>query len=669
MTFEELMKDPDFLGLPDGEKHKVLARTDADYSALPLVEQRRVLSSIAGRAPATTQTAYDPVTNVTPQKGYAGALLGEAPAFIGSMIGGTAKTALRRIPYAGLAAAGGEGYHQAYQAITGDPDAPVSLSDSAQRMAEAATLYSAGQAVGEPLGLLGRAIFNKMFKVRPEYVMNDTQAAEQALSPYVESHLRKGPVEKAKLAINQYLPEGAQLNTKQYPGFTLGQQTEDISGAARIENIVESSWFGRDPIKSYKLAQQKGARDLADAKIEELWGAAERLPASRRGEVFVSAFDEAEDTFKTAARQKYAAVDELLSTRNTASTTRQFPLSPMETNNIVDIRAIKQWAAGEAKRASGNKGIGASERGDAFIKKVAALDDYVSFSKAQDIRSGMIAEIRMAEGKDVAKGLAKQATGMFDGAMERAAKTAGNDVYDAWRNANTFYREGKETFNNDFVRKLIDKGRDYPEEIGKAIFKSGDVSKIKMAKSVLRDSPETWRAMQVGHLEDVIARARNRASDVSAKTIFNELKSMGREAYEEGFTAQQRQIIDVLEKAMHYTQKKPQGSGGSMLVQLLQANAIPAVGGALVGYGTLYGEDAQWDKIVPGAALLATPRIAANMMLNPKYHALFLKGMSSEKARAMPALMKLGAAAIEVDNEMKGHRTLIDTIADQAQYR
>jgi hypothetical protein len=624
--------------------------------------------------PATPNNAYNPVTGTTPQQGYSDAFLGEVPAFLGSMIGGTAKTAMRRIPYAGLAAAGGEGFHQAYQAITGDPNSPLSIEDSAKRMAEAATLYGAGQAVGEPLSWLGRTIFNNTLKVRPEYLRTDVAESERALAPYVESQLAKGFIDRQKANINKVLPESMQFNTKQYPGYTLGQQTEDISGAARFENIIESSFRGRDPLKRYKLAQERGAKLLVDDTIDQMWGDIEKLQPSQRGEAFVKAFDKAEDVFQSAAKEKYAKVDEVLSSKTHTITPDQAPGSTPITINkkyFVDISSIQKEAKEIAKKNKQFGGIGSSEAGDSLIKQISELPERdLSFAEAAELRSRLLKQASQMDGKDVAKGWAKNFAKKVDTVMDESAASVSPEAQKLWRDANKFYKEGKEVYDNEFIHQLIKRGEMYPADVSKAIF--SDVNKIKMAKEVLKDSPETWKALQVGRLEDVIRQAQNRNADVSARSVFGQIKGIGKEAWEEGFTAEQRNMMNMLETALHYTQKKPQGSGGSMLIQLLQANAIPAVGGALIGsagYGSYQGKDFDWEKFIPGAAMLASPRIFANMLLDPKYHTLFLKGMSSERARAMPALTKLVAAAIEVNSKMKENKTLVDTIAEQAQYR
>ena len=50
----EVLKDPDFLGLPTEEQRKVLSEIDAGYRTLPAQEQLRVLGSLGVRAPRIT---------------------------------------------------------------------------------------------------------------------------------------------------------------------------------------------------------------------------------------------------------------------------------------------------------------------------------------------------------------------------------------------------------------------------------------------------------------------------------------------------------------------------------------------------------------------------------------------------------------------------------------
>lgn len=72
MTFDEVVRDKDFQGLPFGERRKVLAEIDQDYAGLPDAEQNKVLVQLKsepfwGGAKPQMQPAHTPGARVMPE--------------------------------------------------------------------------------------------------------------------------------------------------------------------------------------------------------------------------------------------------------------------------------------------------------------------------------------------------------------------------------------------------------------------------------------------------------------------------------------------------------------------------------------------------------------------------------------------------------------------------
>lgn len=65
MEYSEVIKDPDFLGLPDIEKAKVLRHVDSDYAGLPENEQMRVIEMLNTPAQAPMPTGVQPTGAVS----------------------------------------------------------------------------------------------------------------------------------------------------------------------------------------------------------------------------------------------------------------------------------------------------------------------------------------------------------------------------------------------------------------------------------------------------------------------------------------------------------------------------------------------------------------------------------------------------------------------------
>jgi hypothetical protein len=89
----------------------------------------------------------------------------------------------------------------------------------------------------------------------------------------------------------------------------------------------------------------------------------------------------------------------------------------------------------------------------ADMKELPAM----SFEKAHQLRSDLLAKARGWEGGINSKEnleVADRAIKSIDQEMSRAAKSAGEDVYTAWRNLNSAYKDGKVIFESDLVTGL-----------------------------------------------------------------------------------------------------------------------------------------------------------------------------------------------------------------------
>lgn len=625
---------------------------------------------------ANPQQAFNPVGDTKPLPGFTDVALGDVPAFLGSNISMLGNTWKSRVPLAAVGAAGLEGYHQAYQAITGDPDAPPSMLESAKRMANVAGAYGMGQAGGEVLMPLARKMWPH---VQDKFKLPGLESAEAQMRTYMEPYLEKGMGERVMDWTRSKLPQSMQWEQYSKPGFLLAQKTDPLSGVSQMEQMVGASFTGKGPLAKFKWAQEKGLKDWNDELSSKIWNGVTKLEPSEQGKVFAQAFEVAEKKFYDDSKVLYDALDRAVAGKTVPiqQTTTSPILSqagvPLQTtktvqsDKIVDIRPLKDWIQNEVlPKVQIRGGLGQSEKGDALVKKIAGLEDYASFSGAHEIRSGLIAEIRMLEGKDSAYGLAKKATELVDGSMEVAAKKAGGGVYSAWRQADSFYRQGKQIYHNDFIRSLVEKGENQSELVGKALFQNGEITQVRAAKEVLKNNPQAWQNLKAGYLEGLIENARSVSTDPTlvGKTLSKQLKNMGVESLREIFTVPELLMIQNFEKAALATQSKTPGTGGSMLIQLMQGGAVgSAISGAVFKEPGL---------VMSGLGLLGAPRVIANMMVNPKWHHLFMQGLSADKARAVPAITKLAAGAVEVDRklkEMESDRKLQQQIADQAQYR
>lgn len=579
-----------------------------DYSKIPtedlLALQTGKLESVS------TETLRLLQSQATPEAQPESSWLEDVPSIVGGLLGGAAKTLAGRTGLSGLLAGGGEAAHQIYQHATGSPDAPQTSTDAATRIAVPLGEQSLGNIVGE--GVV-RGAAKIIPKVLPEYRIPGLKEAEEAIRPYME----------------KYLPKGM-LSKKGGPGFTISQKTDPASSAAKMENIIESSFFGGTPIKKFKFAQARAVDDYAADVTDKIWKGIEKLPPSEQGAVFTRAFDIADEVFKTTSRVKYKEVDGLVGAES------------------VNITKLKEWAGVLNEKNAQMAGVGASDAGDTLISKITNLPDRMTFANAAELRSRLLKEESSLLDNDKARGIAKKLAGFVDESMESTAKNLSPEAKEAWREANLFYKTGKEKFDNEFMYRLIRKGKDQPELVGKSIFQNGEITQIRKAKEILKDEPKTWQAMKAGYWEDIMGKSINPEGKIVGTNLHNSLKKMGDETMKEIFTPKERVIIESFKRALLTSQKQTTGGGGSMLIQLMQA---PALGAAITGWGMLQQEP---ETIIGGLTVLATPRILGKMLVSPKYQSLFLNGLSTQKPIAMPAIAKLIAGALEMSREKTG---------------
>ena len=589
----------------------------------------------------------------------------EMPATIGSLIGGFfANTMRQRVPAAGILAGGGEAYHQIYQHLKGDPNAPQTSEEAATRIAKLAGLEAAGQLGGE---MLVRGAGKLIPHVQERFMVPDMTGSEPVLRNFMEPYLQKGLTERAYDALAPYTQKlGFEAIEK--PGYSIAQKASERSGAHRMEQIVEHSFFGAAPIQEFKGAQQKAISNWSSALVNKFTKQANLTPPGERGKMFIEAFDVAEQTFKDAAKAKYQAVDAAIEGAEVTQTVRKtssildasgtpFTYDVTETSNkIVDLTPFKKWVEAETKENAKFAGIASAQRGDTLISKASNLPDRMSFADSAELRSRIIQELRNAEGKPVAYADIAKVTRHIDTAMEKSAIQLGGDAEKVWREANSFYKQGKKQFDDEFLSGLISKGKEQHnlESIGSGLFMRGGVEQIRVAKKLLANDPQTLQAMKAGWLSDVLTVA-TKPDGLKGNALYNVLKRVGDEKLGEIMKPGELMMLKQLSEAAIKTQKLGSGGGGSILIQLIQATPLVKVTQTLATLG-LAGGGAYFDspEALAGAVMvLATPRILGNMLVNPKYHNLFYKGLSTQKPRAIPAIIKLAAQAVKIKSQQE----------------
>jgi hypothetical protein len=229
--------------------------------------------------------------------------------------------------------------------------------------------------------------------------------------------------------------------------------------------------------------------------------------------------------------------------------------------------------------------------------------------------------------------LEKEITGL----LENAAVSP--EAKKAFFEANKFYREGLQDFNDTIITKLTEKR---PDLVFKELVRSGgEVVPIQEALKIIdrRATTPALKAeaeqLKLGLKGELLKKAIGDATELDRQYVrlnANKLEGfLGSNApgakpgkYEditkELFTKQEYNRLLELQNALKFSQGKlVKDSGskpGAMFFQFAQAGAVPAVATAVLTLGAYQGETA---KGVLGASLvLATPSALGKLLTNPK---------------------------------------------------
>jgi hypothetical protein len=327
------------------------------------------------------------------------------------------------------------------------------------------------------------------------------------------------------------------LQEKTGKSFTSAMMTDHFL-LDSLEKMSEKSLFGGQTMQLYKHS----LNDATDSLVDDFLGAMHRdLAPDEVGLLLQGTVNEGKTLFNDSARKLYTDVDRLVD------------------GAVADLRMLKKWFTEEAKESM-LKGVTSRQMGDALIESIERLPDSVTFAQAQKLRSELWRELSKAElSRDYAAGLAKKALALTDNAMERAAQGRSEEALKAWRFANRYYREGKELFNNKFIRQLAVKD---PELLAAYVFQKKRLSNIRRVKNILKDSPETWASLKSSFAERIISDAtQNKTGDLIGASLKAQYKKYGDDVMKEVWTPAEYNFFKNIAEAKAIIQKDIGGGG------------------------------------------------------------------------------------------------------------
>jgi len=229
------------------------------------------------------------------------------------------------------------------------------------------------------------------------------------------------------------------------------------------------------------------------------------------------------------------------------------------------------------------------------------------------------------------------------GVAKADPRTVGQQAVDRWRTANTFYREGQESFNNTMLRRLVKKARDEgtgPSTLAPAIFKPGNVDVVKR---VFRSADENTRKHLRGFfMEHLLQKSTDTGGIIQGRKLINNLvgkpNSFGDPMLHEILSPSQVADLKAFGEALDLTQQKGSGSG-SMLIQFTQAGMVGAM---FMG-----------EMNTAAATTLIAPAVLAKIMTKPWGQRLVTDAVlkSGDPTKFTGAMARLIAAAARIRKE------------------
>ena len=540
----------------------------------------------------------------------------------------------------------GETGQQAYQALTDSPYAPENLSESMQRVFEAGgeeALYDlVGSTLFKGIGLAWKA-------VRPK----PTKGIEE---------------------IQQVLgTHGGRLSAA---------QMTDNSIIQTIEGLSEAAWGGRR-LRELRAMNDEAIKRYTGEYVSSIADQATRdLTDEGLGRLFINTVEGGRSAHSVTAEAMYSGLDDLFRTQ-----TRRIPRYTEKATGLVDeagkpitrvetklvTQRVKPVGTGKIKRVTKQimdiqEEIGGATLGDyggTVIKKIDSMGDSITFRAAQELRSGLLANIRTLEGQ-VGEANTKRVFGLMsdaiDESIEIAAKKSKNpELIESWRQANNFWKKGKTLMNNEFISKLMNKN---PEAIGDTVFSIGNVTQIKEARRALRAAAKytkgtpdevsfskTWKRMQKGYLQNLIGKVSDpQTGELSIRKLRSHFVkgTPQNRTLNNAFTKEQRNSLEFFVKAAETAQKRPEGAG-TFMVTVGQAGLVLAAVGA-VG-GEVFGMEEIPTKEL--ATFTLSPMVMARLLTNPKTARLIARGINMKTGgqQAGAVLAKIMAAASDIGED------------------
>ncbi|TAK97752.1 MAG: hypothetical protein EPO08_20835 [Rhodospirillaceae bacterium] len=448
-------------------------------------------------------------------------------------------TAGLSIPVGGIIGAGvggalGKGVQEEEKAATGYYD--KSLDELKSSLESEAGWSAAGEGAGRVLLGVGRATRHfptflgdqtaESNKLTEEALQRGFKPPIAAAAPgatktqytqaYIEKVIGNHRELKNAVAIDNQLK--GSLKSIGFDDAQADKAMQDI-----LTGKIDSRAYGEqvaNKVKTYVDDQEKAINSLSKdmdkilstqfSHIEKNIGSA----TGNAGDLIKTDIETARTTFSQTAGQLYGRVDAIVG---------DAPLVPTERIKLQAQSVLDKLPKvnGETVTLPGAEGVAA------YLQKMTQLDEKVTFSQAQILRSqfnqlGLATDLTPGIDKRLFRDLASS----VDGSFNDVQSTMGSYGADALRKADDFYRENIKKFKNVMATRLTReagmRGAVAPEDVISYVAKPGYASRLSYIMKMT--SPETQAAIRSEDFSQVIKKTTNPVTgEINGKALLKQV--------------------------------------------------------------------------------------------------------------------------------------------------
>jgi len=434
---------------------------------------------------------------------------------------------------------------------------------------------------------------------------------------------------------------------------TLGMATDNFVYQL-MEDISRGAIIGGSRLSAVDVANKEALGQYKKDFLEDYSRVAtENLQPDAIGRMVQDLLEQGETAFHLSAEQVFKSVDNVVpdiqrvvpvtgESQILDASGKPFILTGEQTLSVGPVKTarIRRTAKQILSKLEKVKNIGKGQFTGDLLNKIAALDQDISFASAQFLRSNLLRDIRRIDtaGEAVDAGTLKRFSKQIDAAMESAGNKLDPEGFQAWRNANEFWKEGAQTFNDDLVVRLVRDNKEASTIIGQ-VFQPGKVERVRNVRRAISRSiketgegnfDETWRQVQGGYMKSLLNVSQEAGKETRIWRILKDPNVA--DTFNEVFSKEQRREVNKLMSVV-------KGVENDAVLGTVRNRQFGALAGLLIAGGGI-------ATVSPEAAatVLAVPALFARISTSPKIVNLLTRTLkpTSPKAGRIAAARVIG---------------------------